>query len=108
MFIATYAGRVSSVAFSSPLGLPLPPQNAPLPNSEVRSQKLEVGKSAPNLDQFVDSLSHFFALVLKCCVGFFFEVSEISRETQHHATSLQEPFANPRKRLNSSGNRFLP
>ena len=36
MFIATYAGRVSSVAFSSPLGLPLPPQNAPLPNLEAR------------------------------------------------------------------------
>ena len=36
MFIATYAGRVSSVAFSNPLGLPLPPQNAPLPNDEIR------------------------------------------------------------------------
>ena len=36
MFIATYAGRVSSVAFSSPLGLPLPPQNAPLPNDALR------------------------------------------------------------------------
>ena len=36
MFIATYAGRVSSVAFSSPLGLPLPPQNAPLPNDGIR------------------------------------------------------------------------
>ena len=36
MFIATYAGRVSSVAFSSTLGLPLPPQNAPLPNEHFR------------------------------------------------------------------------
>jgi hypothetical protein len=36
VFIATYAGRVSSVALSSPLGPPLPPQNAPLPNDEIR------------------------------------------------------------------------
>ena len=34
MFIATYSGRVSSVALGSPLGLPLPPQNAPLPNDD--------------------------------------------------------------------------
>ena len=39
MFIATYAGRVSSVAFSSPLGLPLPPQNAPLPNDDFRRNR---------------------------------------------------------------------
>ena len=110
MFIATYAGRVSCVVFSSPLGLPS--DSTQCSPTKSRDSKLEIrfskiftalvsGNSAPHLNQFVEASSRLVILFFKSGVNFFGEISEIAGRVQNDIDLT-------RKRLKSAGDRFLP
>ena len=74
------------------------PQNAPLPNLEVRNQKLEVrNRLAPNLDEFVNTFPNLIAFGLKRVARFLGEIPEILCKSQLNADLIRGSHGNYEK-----------
>ena len=100
MFIATYAGRVSSVASSSPLGLPsdsteCSPTKSRGSRSEVRGWKT----LSPNLDQLVDTLADLFAFLLQFGVGRFAQIAQVASQVEDDTDLIGRPERDHQKTL---------